>query len=78
MSVVAKTGLMQVSALPWTDEQMMRIEYRIDLPTTSATVLCLSEKTLGVGSSSCGPRPLEPYQVWPETTRFSYDVLLNR
>jgi beta-galactosidase len=52
------TNLMQFSALPHTDEQMVPIAYKIDLPASTSTVFCLSAKTLGVGSASCGPKPL--------------------
>ena len=68
--------LMQVSALPHTDEQMYPVEYKIDLPGSSATVFCVSTKTLGVGSNSCGPRPLEKYQVFAEPTSFTYTISL--
>jgi len=68
--------LMQVSALPHTDEQMYPVEYKIDLPASSATVFCVATKTLGVGSNSCGPRPLEKYQVFSEPTSFTYTINL--
>lgn len=68
--------LMQVSALPYTDEQMYPVEYKIDLPASTATVFCISTKTLGVGSNSCGPRPLEQFQVIAENTIFSYTIKL--
>lgn len=67
---------MQVSALPHTDEQMMPVEYAIDLPPSHATALCVSTKTLGVGSSGCGPRPLDRYVVWPDATKWSYTLQL--
>ena len=65
----ADGDLLQVSALPHTDEQMTPVEYKIDLPPSEATVLCLSAKTLGVGSNGCGPRPLEKYIVWSKPAR---------
>jgi beta-galactosidase len=68
--------LIQVSALPYTDEQMYPVEYKIDLPASTATVLCISTKTLGVGSASCGPRPLEQFQVFAEPTSFTYTINL--
>jgi beta-galactosidase len=70
-------NLMQVSALPHTDEQMFPVEYKIDLPASTATVFCLSSKTLGVGSAGCGPRPLEKYQVWSDNTQFTYTIQLK-
>ncbi|PZP52700.1 MAG: glycoside hydrolase family 2 [Pseudopedobacter saltans] len=69
--------LLQFSALPYSDEEMDRSEYRIDLPPSRHTVLCVSTRTLGVGSAGCGPIPLEEYRVFPETTQFSYSVWLK-
>ncbi len=69
-------SLMQVSALPYSDEELEPVEYKIDLPQSKGTVLCVSHKTLGVGSYGCGPRPLEPYLVYAKPTRFSYQIEL--
>jgi Beta galactosidase small chain. len=69
-------NLMQVAALPHTDEQMDAVEYKIDLPASTATVLMVSSKTLGVGSAGCGPRPLGKYQVWSDNTEFVYVLQL--
>lgn len=76
LMVKADEKLMQVSALPHTDEQMYPVEYKIDLPPSTSTVFCLSTKTLGVGSASCGPRPLEQYQVFALPTSFTYTLNL--
>jgi beta-galactosidase len=74
--ITADDKLMQVAALPHTDEQMMPVEYKIDLPASTATIMSISTKTLGVGSASCGPRPLAAYQVYSEPTSFSYTIKL--
>ncbi len=72
------TDLIQVSALPYTDEDMEHIEYKIDLPPVNKTVLTISTHTLGVGSNGCGPRPLPPYMVHAKATAFSYELLLGQ
>lgn len=77
LTVKADEKLMQVAALPHTDEQMHPVEYKIDLPASNSTVFCLSTKTLGVGSASCGPKPLEEYQVFAVPTSFTYTINLN-
>ncbi len=77
LMVKADANLMQVAALPHTDEQMHPVEYKIDLPQSTSTVFCLSTKTLGVGSASCGPRPLDRFQVWADNTKFSYTLQLS-
>ncbi len=70
--VTSDKDLMQITALPYTDEQLEKPEYKIDLPQSSATVLCISHKTLGVGSAGCGPKPLDQYLIFAEPTTFSY------
>lgn len=77
MLVKADENLMQVSALPHTDEEMHPVEYKIDLPGSTSTVFCVSTKTMGVGSASCGPRPLEQFQVLAENTEFTYTLKLQ-
>jgi len=64
--------LMQVSMLPYSDEEMDKVEYRIDLPRSSASVFCISHLTLGVGTAGCGPRPLPQYIVYAAPATFSY------
>ncbi len=77
LTVKQDTALLQVSALPYSDEEMAPVEYRIDLPKSSGTVLCVSQKTLGVGSNGCGPRPLEQYRVYAKPATFSYQIQLS-
>ncbi len=69
-------SLMQVSALPYSDEELEKAEYKIDLPKSNGTVLCISRKTLGVGSNGCGPRPLETCRVYTNPSGFSYQIQL--
>lgn len=77
LKITSDKDLMQFTAIPYADEQMENVEYRIDLPQSSATVLCISHKTLGVGSNGCGPRPLPEYQVMAEPTSFSYTLQIK-
>jgi beta-galactosidase len=76
MSIQHVDSLLQVSALPYSDEEMYPVEYKIDLPKSSGTVLCISHKTLGVGSNGCGPRPLELCRVYATPQNFSYQIRL--
>jgi beta-galactosidase len=78
LKVAQVDSVMQMSALPYSDEEMDPVEYKIDLPKSKGTVLCISHKTLGVGSNGCGPRPLEPYKVYANATRFSYQIELTK
>jgi len=69
--------LIQITAFPYTDEEMEKTKYRIDLQKSSAMALCIRHKTLGVGSASCGPRPLRQYLVFAELTSFTYTVMIK-
>jgi beta-galactosidase len=70
------SSLMQVSMLPYSDEEMDKVEYRIDLPHSSSTVFCISHKTLGVGTAGCGPKPLPQYIVYATPAKFTYTLKL--
>jgi beta-galactosidase len=72
----ADGALLQAAALPHTDEQMLPVEYRIDLPQVSATAFILAAKTLGVGSASCGPQPADSCRVMSDPAAFSYILRL--
>lgn len=72
LMALADGAPLQVSAIPYSDEVMLPIEYRVDLPESDRTVLTIAAKTLGVGSAGCGPRPLPQYIVSSESTVFSY------
>lgn len=73
---IADSSLMQMSVIPYTDEEMDNVEYRIDLPESKNTVLCLSHLTLGVGTNSCGPKPLPQYIVNLDPVKFTYTIRL--
>ncbi|MDQ2862663.1 MAG: beta-galactosidase small subunit, partial [Bacteroidota bacterium] len=70
------SALLQVSALPYSDEQMDPVEYKIDLPKSEGTVLCISHKTLGVGSNGCGPKPVQECRAYAQATTFNYQIQL--
>ena len=73
---MCEKALLQVAALPYSDEEMEKTEYRIDLPQSNSTVLCISHRTLGVGSASCGPQPLPQYMVNAAPCSFTYKIRL--
>ena len=76
LMVQSDSTLLQVSMLPYSDEELEKVEYRIDLPESNSTVFCINYRTLGVGSAGCGPRPLPQYIVLAEPVRFSYILRL--
>jgi len=76
--VKSDENLMQITALPYTDEELNSYEYKTDLPQSKATVLCISHKTLGVGSAGCGPKPQEQFLVYAEPVTFSYTLKITK
>jgi beta-galactosidase len=72
LNVSSDSNLLQFSALPYKDEDMEKVEYKIDLPEPQLTALCISARTLGVGSYGCGPRPLDKYIPFSVNQSFSY------
>ncbi|MGD0516950.1 MAG: glycoside hydrolase family 2 TIM barrel-domain containing protein [Thermoguttaceae bacterium] len=72
LMAVALSGPFQASALPYSDEDLNKAEYAYQLPAGTGPVFCFSAKTLGVGSASCGPRPLSQYVVYSDPIAFSY------
>jgi beta-galactosidase len=76
LMAVSDGKVLQVSALPLTDEQLDGPAHSVDLPPSTATVVTLDTRTLGVGSNSCGPKPLPQYVVWSDPTEFSYVLRL--
>lgn len=76
IKAVCDTTLLQVSMLPYSDEEMDKVEYRIDLPKSSSTVFCINYRTLGVGTAACGPRPLPKYTVYAAPATFTYKLQL--
>jgi beta-galactosidase len=76
LMALCDSSLLQVSMLPYSDEEMEKVEYRVELPPSSSTVFCISYRTLGVGSASCGPRPLPQYIVYAAPCSFTYKLQL--
>jgi len=68
---VAGDGVIQASALPYSDEVLEPPEYSCDLPQSRSTVLVLAARTLGVGSAACGPRPMDKYITYADGVRFT-------
>jgi beta-galactosidase len=76
IKVTSDKNLMQITTLPNTDEEMEKTEYRIDLPQSRATILCISHKTLGVGTAESFPTMSDKYMVFAEPSSFSYTIVL--
>ena len=62
---------MHIKALPWTAQEIDAAMHTSELEPSSVTVLSLDHRVAGLGSSICGPKPLERYLVPAEGVRFT-------
>ena len=61
--VAAVSEPFAASALPWTAAQLEAAQHAYELPSSTATVLSLDARQMGLGNSSCGPGVLERYAL---------------
>jgi beta-galactosidase len=73
ITVKKDTALIQVAVLPYSDEEMENVEYKIDLPKSKGTVLNIGHKTLGVWSRC---KMLESNLVYSTPATFTYQLQL--
>jgi beta-galactosidase/beta-glucuronidase len=60
-----------IKPLPWTAHDLARAAHTPDLGPGLTTALSLDHRVAGLGSSACGPEPLERYLVPAERFRFA-------
>lgn len=60
-----------IKALPVTAHQLNAAKHTVDLEPGATTVVSLDHRVAGLGSSICGPRPLDQYLVPAEEFRFT-------
>ena len=59
-----------IKAVPWTSHELARAAHTTDLEPGLTTVVSFDHRVAGLGSSACGPKPLEQYLVPPERFQF--------
>lgn len=62
---------MAIKALPVTQHELNAANHSVDLEPGATTVLSLDHRVAGLGSSICGPRPLDKYLVPAEKFHFT-------
>lgn len=68
-------AVMSVSALPWTQLELMEAAHPHQLPKSSGTHLLLDAKVMGLGGNSCGQGgPLDPDRVKAGTYNFGFII----
>ena len=83
LSVTNRTGTgilisaknhMDFSALHYTPLDLEKADHPYELNKRKETVLTIDVAQNGLGGGSCGPPPLERYQLKAEKTQFSYSI----
>ena len=72
------SGWLGFSALHYTDEDLWKVRYRheLDQVRRSEVVLHLDAAMRGIGNGSCGPGPLEKYDL--RAPSYSYGLVIER
>jgi beta-galactosidase len=65
---------MAVTALHFTAQDLANTSHAYKLKPRKEVVLCLDYKQCGLGNSSCGPRVLNKYALYPEPVTFSFSI----
>ena len=60
------------SAQRYSTDDLSVAAHRTDLIPRDRVFVNLDDRQLGLGSDSCGPGPLPPYELWPEA--FNFDL----
>jgi len=74
-------GSMTMTASRYTTEMLTQAKHTYELEPCGGIVLTLDHGVCGLGSASCGPRPLDKYLLRPAETTFRYrlrPILLER
>ncbi len=67
----------EFSALHYSIEQLDRVAHRHELVPENATHLIVNYRVDGIGSNSCGPKPLDRDLLNEATIAYSYTIKLN-
>ncbi len=67
----AGTPLINLGAIQYTTEDLTRAGHTYDLKPSGYTVLSLDYLNAGLGSNSCGPKPLDQYLIHPQAMEFT-------
>jgi beta-galactosidase len=62
---------MHIKALPYTAHELNRAQHTWELEPGATTVLSLDHRVAGLGSSICGPKPLDQYLIPAQPVSFT-------
>ena len=67
----AGTPLLNIGAIEYTTDDLTQAAHTYELKPSGFTVLSLDYQNAGLGSNSCGPKPLDQYLIQPKAMEFA-------
>jgi beta-galactosidase len=65
---------LNMKAIPYTDIELHQADYSDDLPKTGRTFVYIDAAHMGLGNSSCGPRPMDQYRLSDRSLSFGFSI----
>jgi beta-galactosidase len=65
---------LNMKAIPYTDIELHQADYSDDLPETGRTFVYIDAAHMGLGNSSCGPRPMDQYRLSDRSLSFGFSI----
>jgi beta-galactosidase len=65
---------LNMKAIPYTDIELQQADYSDDLPEVGRTFVYIDAAHMGLGNSSCGPRPMDQYRLSDRSLTFEFSV----
>ncbi len=67
-------SLLSMKAIPFTDLELQAADYSYELPKPGRTFVYIDGAHMGLGNSSCGPRPLDEYRLSDRSLTFGFSI----
>lgn len=65
---------LSMKAIPYTDIELHQANYSNELPEVGRSFVYIDAAHMGLGNSSCGPRPMDPYRLSDRTLKFGFSI----
>ncbi len=65
---------LNMKAIPYTDLELQKANYSNELPKPGRTFVYIDAAHMGLGNSSCGPRPLDKYRLNDRSLVFGFSI----
>jgi beta-galactosidase len=65
---------LNMKAIPYTDIELHQADYSNELPEVGRTFVYIDAAHMGLGNSSCGPRPMDQYRLNDRSLKFGFSI----